>query len=113
MLGLAYRVVKEAPKAETVPVDELEKDLVFVGLIGMIDPPREEVKPALKNAARAGIRTVMITGDYPNTAEAIAREIGLLRPGHKILTGADLDLMSDDLLATEIEAGGRLCPGFP
>ena len=103
VLGLAYRVVREAPKAETVPVGELEKDLVFVGLVGMIDPPRQEVKPALKNAARAGIRTIMITGDYPNTAKAVAREIGLLRPGHKILTGADLDLMSDDLLASEIE----------
>jgi Ca2+-transporting ATPase len=103
VLGLAYRVVRQAPKAESVAVDELEKDLVFVGLVGMIDPPRDEVKPALKNAARAGIRTIMITGDYPNTAQAVAREIGLLRPGHKILTGADLDRMSDDLLATEIE----------
>ncbi len=63
----------------------------------MIDPPREEVKPALAKAAHAGIRTVMITGDYPNTARAIASTIGLLRPGHKVLTGADLDRLSDDL----------------
>jgi Ca2+-transporting ATPase len=69
----------------------------------MIDPAREEVKPALEKAAHAGIRTVMITGDYPNTARAIADTIGLLRPGHKVLTGADLDRMSDDLLKNEIE----------
>ena len=103
VLAVAYRLVKEAPKAETTPVDELEKDLVFVGLIGMIDPPREEVKPAIEKASHAGIRTVMITGDYPNTARAIAESIGLLRPGHKVLTGADLDRMSEDLLKSEIE----------
>ncbi len=103
VLALAYRVVKEAPKAESVAVDELEKDLVFIGLIGMIDPPREEVKHAMEKAAHAGIRTVMITGDYPNTARAVAQEIGLLKPGHKVLTGADLDRMSDELLKSGIE----------
>jgi Ca2+-transporting ATPase len=103
VLGLAYRVVKEAPKTESVAVDVLEKDLVFVGLVGMIDPPREEVKHAMEKASHAGIRTVMITGDYPNTARAVAQEIGLLRPGHKVLTGADLDRMSDDILKNEIE----------
>jgi Ca2+-transporting ATPase len=103
VLGLAYRVVREAPKAESVAVDELEKDLVFVGLVGMIDPPREEVKHAMEKAAHAGIRTVMITGDYPNTARAIALEIGLLRPGHEVLTGADVDRLSDDALKNEIE----------
>jgi Ca2+-transporting ATPase len=102
VLGLAYRVVKQAPKAETVAVDELEKDLVFVGLVGMIDPPREEVKHAMVKAVQAGIRTVMITGDFPNTALAVAQEIGLLRPGHKVLTGADLDQMSDNTLKNEI-----------
>jgi P-type Ca2+ transporter type 2C len=103
VLGLAYRVVEEAPKAETVAVDELEKDLVFVGLVGMIDPPRQEVQQAIQKAAQAGIRTIMITGDYPNTARAVAQEIGLLQPGHAALTGADLDRMSDDLLKNEIE----------
>jgi Ca2+-transporting ATPase len=103
VLGLAYRVVKEAPKAESVAVNVLEKDLVFVGLVGMIDPPRREVKPAMEKAAHAGIRTIMITGDYPNTAKAVAQEIGLLQPGHLVLTGADLDRMSDDILKTEIE----------
>jgi len=103
VLGLAYRVVEEAPKAESVAIGVLEKDLVFVGLVGMIDPPRAEVKPAMEKAAHAGIRTIMITGDYPNTARAVAQEIGLLRPGHAVLTGADLDRMSDDILKNEIE----------
>ncbi len=103
VLALAYRVVKEAPKADSVDVDELEKELVFIGMVGMIDPAREEVKPALEKAAKAGIRTVMITGDYPNTARAVAQEIGLLRPGHEVLTGADMDRMSDDVLKGRIE----------
>jgi Ca2+-transporting ATPase len=103
VLALAYRVVKQAPKADSVAVDELEKDLVFIGMVGMIDPPREEVKPAMLKAANAGIRTVMITGDYPNTARAVAQEIGLMIPGHHVLTGADLDKMSDDVLKGEIE----------
>ena len=65
-------------------MDELEKELVFIGLIGMIDPPRGEVKHAMEKAAHAGIRTIMITGDYPNTARAVAQEIGLLQPGHAV-----------------------------
>ncbi len=103
VLGLAYRVVSEAPRAESVAVEILEKDLVFVGLVGMIDPPRSEVKHAMEKATHAGIRTIMITGDYPNTARVVAQEIGLLRPGHTVLTGPDLDRMSDDLLKNEIE----------
>jgi Ca2+-transporting ATPase len=87
---------------------ELEHDLVFVGLIGMIDPARAEVRPALEKAARAGIRTVMITGDYPNTARAIAESIGLLRPGHKVATGAEVDRMSDDELQGHHRGDGRL-----
>jgi len=98
VLGVAFR---EVPEAHDV-VDDWEKDLIFVGLIGMIDPARTEVKPALEKASRAGIRTVMITGDYPNTARAIAETIGLLRPQHKVLTGADLDRLSDDLLQKEV-----------
>jgi Ca2+-transporting ATPase len=103
VLGLAYREVEETPKAEIIVADELEKNLVFVGLVGMIDPPRPEVKHAMEKAAHAGLRTIMITGDYPNTARAIAQEIGLLRAGHAVLTGADLDRMSDDNLKKEIE----------
>ncbi len=102
VLGLAYRLEKDVPDRELAP-EEVEKDLVFVGLVGMIDPPRAEVKPALEHARHAGIRTVMITGDYPNTASAIAKSIGLLLPGRKVATGADIDRMSDAELNREIE----------
>ncbi len=100
VLGVAYQVV---PKiiGEITP-ENLEQDLIFVGLIGMIDPPREEVKVALATASHAGIRTVMITGDFPNTARAIAEAIGLLRPGKKVMTGADLDAISDAQLVQVI-----------
>jgi len=101
VLGVAYRVVKELP-AE-ISADTLEHDLVFVGLVGMIDPARTEVKPALLTAAKAGIRTIMITGDYPKTAQAIAENIGLLRPGHKVMTGAQLDAIDDTTLKAEVE----------
>ncbi len=102
VLGVAYRLEKDVPD-EGTSAEELERDLVFVGLLGMIDPARSEVRPALANAAKAGIRTIMITGDYPNTAKAIAEDIGLMRPGKKVLTGADLDKLSDEELILEIE----------
>ncbi len=104
VLGFAYRVEKDVPNnAEDLKTHELEKDLVFVGLLGMIDPPRAEVKPALERARHAGIRTVMITGDFPNTAKAIAESIGLLRPGKKVMTGAELDKIDDTELKNIIE----------
>jgi Ca2+-transporting ATPase len=104
VLGLAYRVARDVPdNPENIKADELEKDLVFVGLSGMIDPARAEVKPALLHAREAGIRTVMITGDYPNTARAIAETIGLLRPGRNVMTGAQLDAISDRELRNVIE----------
>jgi len=89
VLGVAYRPVTEQPTE--MDASKLEQDLVFSGLIGMIDPSRDEVKPALKEAQSAGIRSVMITGDYPNTAKAIAEDIGLLQPGHQVLMGHDID----------------------
>ncbi len=101
VLGMAYRVVSTKP--DQVDSDHLEKDLVFAGLVGMIDPARDEVKVALQKAVGAGIRTVMITGDYPNTAKAIAESIGLLRPGHQVRTGAEVDGMSDDELCRQVE----------
>jgi P-type Ca2+ transporter type 2C len=104
VIGLAYRVERDVPDdPEKISADELEKDLVFVGLTGMIDPPRAEVKPALEHARHAGIRTVMITGDFPNTAKAIAEAIGLLRPGKKVMTGAQLHDLSDEELKNVIE----------
>jgi Ca2+-transporting ATPase len=104
VLGFAYRLEKNVPNnIEEVKTEDLEKDLVFVGLMGMIDPPRTEVKPALEHARHAGIRTVMITGDFPNTARAIAESIGLLRPGKKVMTGAELDAIDDKQLKEIIE----------
>ena len=104
VLGFAYRLDKDVPNnIEEVKTEDLEKDLVFVGLTGMIDPPRTEVKPALDKARHAGIRTVMITGDFPNTAKAIAESIGLLRPGKGVMTGAELDKIDDAQLKNIIE----------
>ncbi len=104
VLGFAYRLERELPtNPDEIKADDLEKDLVFAGLLGMIDPPRTEVKPALEKARHAGIRTVMITGDYPNTAKAIAESIGLLRPGKKVMTGAQLDQLDDNALKNIIE----------
>ena len=103
VLGLAYRVEENVAYPENVDTVDLEKDLVFVGLVGMIDPARNEVKPALEKAREAGIRTVMITGDFPNTARAIAETIHLLRPGKKVMTGAQLDALNDRELKSVIE----------
>lgn len=80
-----------------------EENLVFVGLIGMIDPPREEVKDAVKKCRQAGIRVVMITGDHPDTACAIAEELGILREGDLTATGAQLDQMTDEYLRDNIQ----------
>ncbi len=102
VLGVAGRVERDVPAGE-IKIEDVERDLIFIGLIGMIDPARPEVRPALEKAAKAGIRTVMITGDYPNTAKAIAMAIGLLRPEHKVSTGAEVDRMSDEELRREIK----------
>jgi len=101
VLAVAYRLVETLP--DGAERKDLEADLVFVGLIGMIDPARPEVNPALQTAAKAGIRTIMITGDYPNTARAIAESIGLLQPGHQVLTGTQLEAMSDNELKEEVK----------
>jgi Ca2+-transporting ATPase len=97
VLGLAYRVQEDIPdNPEQLKAEELERELVFIGLVGMIDPARTEVKPALEKARDAGIRTIMITGDYPNTAYAIAETIGMLKHGRGVMTGAQIDALSDD-----------------
>jgi Ca2+-transporting ATPase len=100
VLGVAFRIDRETP--EGGPAEKVETGLTFVGLIGMIDPPRAAVPEALARAQRAGIRTLMITGDYPRTARAIAEAIGLLRPGHTVLSGAELDALDDAALADEV-----------
>jgi Ca2+-transporting ATPase len=84
-------------------VEELEKELTFVGLAGMMDPARPEVAAAIEVARNAGIRTLMVTGDYPDTARAIAQEIGLLRPDGELVTGAKLDKIDDTALQQHIE----------
>lgn len=101
VLGLAYRLSENLPEKTTA--ENLEHNLTFVGLVGMMDPPRAEVKPALEHARHAGIRTIMITGDYPNTARAVAESITLLQLGHQVLTGADLNEMNDVELARAVE----------
>ena len=99
VLGVAYRVVKDLDYSQNGDLSlEIEEEMIFVGLLGMIDPARPEVLPALQSAREAGIRTAMITGDYPNTAKAIAQEIGLLQKGHRVMTGKELDELSDDEL---------------
>jgi Ca2+-transporting ATPase len=103
VLGVAYRPIEQIPARAEFTADNLERDLVFVGLIGMIDPARPEVKPAVARARQAGIRTVMITGDYPDTARAIAGEIGILRPEGKVLAGSELDLLNDAALSMSLE----------
>ncbi|MGI6038231.1 MAG: calcium-transporting P-type ATPase, PMR1-type [Limnochordia bacterium] len=96
VLALAYR------DGRSIELARAEEGLVFIGLVGMIDPPRPQVKRALKRAAGAGIRTIMITGDHHFTAAAIARQLGLL-PGGEILTGVQLDGMSDEELRRRVE----------
>ena len=96
VIALAYRVEKDVPDHATP--ETVEHDLIFVGLIGMIDPARPEVPPALEMARAAGVRTVMITGDYPDTARAIAEDIGLMQEGHQILTGQALESMEPEQL---------------
>ncbi|KEZ50036.1 calcium-translocating P-type ATPase, SERCA-type [Metabacillus indicus] len=82
---------------------EVERNLVFLGLQGMIDPPRPEVKQAVKECRQAGIKTVMITGDHANTARAIASQLDLLPPNGKVLDGAALSAMSDEELVAVVE----------
>lgn len=98
VLALAYQ---EVPGGG-VPVYE-ERDLVFAGLVGMVDPPREEVKAAVQKCHDAGIRPVMITGDHPSTALAIARELQIAGEGDRVVTGQDLNAMSDVQLAAQVE----------
>lgn len=104
VIGVAYRLQKEIKKeSKKINTTELERDLIFVGLAGMIDPPHAEVKQALLVARNAGIRTIMITGDFSNTAVAIAEKIGLLRPGKKVMTGAEMDKVSQKGLQAIIQ----------
>ena len=103
MAKKALRVLGVAVKTDGLDHGHLESNLVFVGLVGMIDPPRAEVKDAVRVCVEAGMRPIMITGDHIDTASAIASEIGILREGDKVILGADLDRMSDEEFKNTIE----------
>jgi len=102
VLAVAY---KELPKTETKKYDEkeLESDLIFIGLAGMIDPPRAEAKGANELCRKAGIKTVMITGDHKLTAVAIAKELGIMEEDALALTGAELDMISEEEFEQVVE----------
>ena len=100
VMALGSRVVDELPASGDL--EELEHDLAFEGLVGLIDPPRPEAAQAIALARRAGIRTVMITGDHAATAGAIARQIGLLGEGGRVVTGRELAAMSDEELVESV-----------
>ena len=102
VLGLAYKPVEQLYDDPTT--DNVEQDLIFAGLVGMIDPERPEAKEAIKEAHSAGIRTVMITGDFQVTAQAIAERLGILKPGQdeRVVTGAQLDEFSDEYLEKHV-----------
>lgn len=98
VLAIGYKEIDKVPANPTS--EELENGLTFMGLVGMIDPPRPEAKTAVEICRKAGIKPVMITGDHVVTASAIARELGILQDGDKAITGPELDAMTD----TELDA---------
>lgn len=100
VLGLAY---KDVSKKKEYNLKEIEKGLIFIGLVGMIDPPREQVKDAIARCRQAGIKIMIITGDHAITTEAIAEQIGLFKEGDLVITGSDLDQFSDVELEDRIE----------
>jgi Ca2+-transporting ATPase len=101
MAGEALRVLAVARKADAT-LEDAEHDMTFLGLLGMIDPPRPEARAAVERCEQAGIRVVMITGDHPLTAAAVARELGLFKAGRAV-TGAELEDMSDEELERNVE----------
>lgn len=101
VLAVAYRILEKAP--DKYEAGLIEKELIFAGLIAMIDPPREEVKKAIVECKEAGIKTVMITGDHKNTAVAIARELGFFKEDSMALTGEELDKIGDEEFYNEVE----------
>ena len=92
VLALAYKTIDN----KHVPIDNLENNLIFIGFMGMIDPPREEVKDSIEISKKAGIRTIMITGDHKNTAVAIAKELGIANNISEAMSGSEIDSYSDE-----------------
>ena len=104
VLAVAYRIAQDGDDGEEP--ESVERDMTFVGLLGMIDPPRRQVGAAIQTARDAGIETVMITGDYPETAQAIAEQIDLLDSNKQVITGQQLDLMDKERLQDEVMKTG-------
>lgn len=102
VLAIAYKEIDTIPEEPTS--EELENGLTFMGLVGMIDPPRPEAKKAVAVCRKAGIKPVMITGDHVVTASAIARELGILQEGDRAITGTELDAMTDRELDEQVES---------
>ena len=100
VLACAYREIDHKPTAEEMK--NIESNLIFIGMVGMIDPPREEAKKAVEKCKTAGIKTVMITGDHKITATAIAKKLGILKSEDEALTGLELEKMSDEELQRNI-----------
>ena len=100
----ALRVLATAYKDTETPIEpcEMEKDLTFLGLVGMIDPPRLEVRDSIQKARRAGVTPVMITGDHKITAFAIAKDLGIAETIEQCITGAELDMLSDEEFAQQV-----------
>lgn len=101
VLGTAYRELR--PQEKVASESEAESQLIFVGLAGMIDPPRREVRDSIATCRRAGIKTVMITGDHGTTAEAIAQQLGILPRGGIAVSGQELSRLSDDELDAKVD----------
>ncbi len=100
-LGIAMRTIPAGALATTAVDEHLEQELIFLGLIGMIDPPRAEAKLAVDRAQRAGIRSIMITGDHPRTAAVIAAQLGIAGDG-RVVTGAEIGAMSEEALGATV-----------
>ena len=101
VLGVAYRDLEFLPRS--LEPETVERDLTFLGLLGMMDPPRPQVRTAVEQCRAAGIRPVMITGDHKLTALAVAKELDLFRPGDLAVTGEELDFMPQEVLEAEVE----------
>ena len=100
VLAIGYKILDKLP--EKIDIN-LENDLIFVGLVGMIDPPRNEAKQAVYTCLKAGIKPIMITGDHVITATSIAKQLGIFKDGDLALTGAELDKMSEEELNQKVE----------
>ena len=96
VLAIGYKTISELPA--TFTPETIENDYIFIGMVGMIDPPREEAKEAVHRCKEAGIKPVMITGDHKITATAIAKSLGIITTGDCVLTGTDVEMMSDEQL---------------